>query len=759
MDHLPTASFEFAHIEIPYLFDQDCPFIYDNQSWTEYPVRAGWDLGSFLDGDFTNRGRNTAEQAASLLQAWLYFGMIHRVTGIPVQTSDFVRTTNLGNRVVHSGHLGPLISQWEETVKKRPIHEVSARTAATDRSAKAVTDALSLYLGWKTPLSDTVILSINILHRTLICAKRAILAQSDFEPHLTYFQGSREIIDNQLYQRGWCRRDVARHHQGQSCLGMYFAISLGPRLVPRDHSDCLITECLALQVDHATYKSQHTDPDCDCAHLEVDVAQVCSLINSGRTPLLRLSDSTSGGQHFGLDVITDSEYVCISHVWANGFGNLHANSMPLCQLTRLQNRVNNLYNHGLAGDNIPFWIDTLCVPVQRENTATRRRAIVAMGKIYEQAAKVLVVDVELLRSTTAGASLEEIAMRISYSVWWSRLWTLQEAVFARQLHFQFQDCALDGKELVARSDTAARDRLPETDWSAAAQIAYEGLAYLRELYAFKSSTTEGRASYILQAVNWRSTSWKSDEAVCLAGIMELKVQDILTAPDQDRLRRFILMQRFFPAVSLFFSGAKMDTDGIRWAPRTFVFSRAGLLPAYQQNPDRGGGGSRFELQTTSLLAQADETGLHVQFPGFKLGSLSKTCSRVAGDRVLFQDASDTVWYTFRVMGKNTVATPFLDLVDNLSAIPDLAIVLPQRPTVALDRTLYYGVLVSIYRDGSGGGDGGDGGVLFSRLVARVSVDRWGAKDPLSLKILLGIDGDPDPVEAVSLPETQRWCIG
>ncbi|KIW30076.1 uncharacterized protein PV07_05852 [Cladophialophora immunda] len=79
-----------------------------------------------------------------------------------------------------------------------------------------------------------------------------------------------------------------------------------------------------------------------------------------------------------------------------------------------------------------------------------------MGKNYEEVAKVLVVDVELLKSTTAGLPAEEIATRISYSVWWSRLWTLQEAVFATEFQFQFQNTGLDGKDLVGRSD-AARD--------------------------------------------------------------------------------------------------------------------------------------------------------------------------------------------------------------------------------------------------------------------------------------------------------------
>jgi hypothetical protein len=747
MDHLPRASTGAVHVEIPYLFDDDCPFEYDNQHWAEYPVRTGWDLDAFLDGDFTNKGRNTAAQAASFFQAWLYFGMLHCVTGIPVATSSFVRTNTTGTRLVSLVNLGAYLSGWEEAVNSWSADEEASRTAATDAAVKTLTHTLLQHLGWKTPLPDVVVLSMTILHRTLVCAKRSILTQSDFEPNLNYHQGSREIIDKHLYELGWCRRDVARHHQGQSCLVMYYAISLGPRLVPRDHTTCVDTECLALQVDHGTYRSQHVTPSCDCSHLAVDVHQVCALIDQGLVPVVKLSHSKSDNPP-QLDVLADRAYVCISHVWANGFGNLDANSLPLCQLIRIQNHVNALYHGKTADDNVPFWIDTLCIPVQPENYATRRRAIIQMRAIYEQADKVLVVDIELLRSSTVEASHEEVAMRISYSVWWSRLWTLQEAVCARELYFQFQNGAVNGIELVKRSDEAYcnnhtnRSSSSIREWSASEQIAWEGLNYLRELYAYKASDATSKAALLLQAVNWRSTSWLSDEAICLAGILGVSVQAVLQSPPTERLQTFILLQRLFPAIVLFFSGAKMDVDGFRWAPRTFVFSRASLLSAYRREPNRGIG--RFEPQTA--MAEADEQGLHVKFPAFKLLGDLQGCSRAAGGRVLFRDASTAWWYTFRVMD-GTVATPYQER--DLAEIPNLAIVLPRPPTQ--DRSFYYGVLVSIYEEDGAGG-------LFARFVARASVDQWGEKDVVGIRIVLGIQ-DPNPVTATSLPEDQQWCIG
>jgi hypothetical protein len=279
-------------------------------------------------------------------------------------------------------------------------------------------------------------------------------------------------------------------------------------------------------------------------------------------------------------------------------------------------------------------------------------------------------------------------------------------------------------------------------WSASEQIAWEGLNYLRELYAYKASDATSKAALLLQAVNWRSTSWLSDEAICLAGILGVSVQAVLQSPPTERLQTFILLQRRFPAIVLFFSGAKMDVDGFRWAPRTFVFSRASLLSAYRREPNRGIG--RFEPQTA--MAEADERGLHVKFPAFKLLGDLQGCSRAAGGRVLFRDASTAWWYTFRVMD-GTIATPYLER--DLAEIPNLAIVLPRPPTQ--DRSFYYGVLVSIYEEDETGG-------LFARFVARASVDQWGEKDVVGIRIVLGIQ-DPNPVKATSLPEDQPWCIG
>jgi hypothetical protein len=85
-----------------------------------------------------------------------------------------------------------------------------------------------------------------------------------------------------------------------------------------------------------------------------------------------------------------------------------------------------------------FWMDTLCVPRTPENIY--KEAIKKMRDVYANAERVLVLDAELMAST-AECSYEEINVRIKCSTWIRRLWTVQEAVLAKKLIFQFRERA------------------------------------------------------------------------------------------------------------------------------------------------------------------------------------------------------------------------------------------------------------------------------------------------------------------------------
>jgi hypothetical protein len=132
---------------------------------------------------------------------------------------------------------------------------------------------------------------------------------------------------------------------------------------------------------------------------------------------------------------TPLTYVAISHVWGDGTSNPNQNALPACQLSKFQDAVNQLYDATLHP--VPFQIDTICVPTDKE---LKKLAIRQMVNVYREADKVLVFDSTLPR-ISVDASPAECLTAIEISAWMRRLWAIQEAAFARQLYFRFKDGA------------------------------------------------------------------------------------------------------------------------------------------------------------------------------------------------------------------------------------------------------------------------------------------------------------------------------
>ena len=83
-------------------------------------------------------------------------------------------------------------------------------------------------------------------------------------------------------------------------------------------------------------------------------------------------------------------------------------------------------------------MDTLCVPVGKKFWPVRNRALNRMKSTYKCAEKILVLDTSL-EIVDSSVSPEEGLIRIRYSPWSSRLWTMQEGRLGLNLYFQFRD--------------------------------------------------------------------------------------------------------------------------------------------------------------------------------------------------------------------------------------------------------------------------------------------------------------------------------
>ena len=239
-----------------------------------------------------------------------------------------------------------------------------------------------------------------------------------------------------LLSAGWCIGDITTMNEECDSSTLLYLSTLDQHALGRGHERCSAQKgCQAFVVDWALYRTKHTEgcSEDQCDDIGPSMEEVGAIIRNGDIPLIAMDMSTSPSQ---IEVVRYKEqseyrndYVAISHVWLDGLGNPKANSLPRCQLERIQHLVNKLDPEEKYV--IPFWIDTVYVPLAPE---LKSLAIVSMHKTYHNATDVLVLD-NCWKDVTRAVPATEIMMRVRYSTWMIRLWTFQEARLSRNLWF------------------------------------------------------------------------------------------------------------------------------------------------------------------------------------------------------------------------------------------------------------------------------------------------------------------------------------
>ena len=277
----------------------------------------------------------------------------------------------------------------------------------------------------------------------------------------------------------------------------------------------------------------------------------------------------------------------------SGLGNPLKNSIPACQLIRLQRLVDELYPP--EERPVAFWLDTLCVPLRKR---FRRVAISLMASIYDCAEKVLVLDSSLLQvSTTAGSTLE-LHVRLMTSRWGQRLWTFHEAALASKLCYQFADRALTRRQLANLWLRSLQRSPPDSVGSCdglnqpapisgearesafrillADPIARHAYSWLVGLERFSTIRSTGNwpaiLQFILNHLRNRTTSWQTDEVVCVAGLLGLSVLQHAFMSKKNvsqRLQNLILFLPSVPLDLIFADLPRSSESGFPWIPSTF----------------------------------------------------------------------------------------------------------------------------------------------------------------------------------------------
>jgi hypothetical protein len=307
--------------------------------------------------------------------------------------------------------------------------------------------------------------------------------------------------------------------------------------------------------------------------------------------------------------------------WSDGKGNENHNALPECQLQKIHDHIQKLYESPRPEARPPglmfgpsktlefrdpwrkpvgFWMDTLCVPVGSAHEEMRKKTVQQMRDIYESADRVLVLD-SRIEELSISSSIVDRAARLMVSNWQSRIWTLQEGVIAQQLFFQFSDGALTLGEL---TDEEVRQRHGNSPGSFH-RVSHLIHTLLSIGLDFPSREARPRTDKLFEALvpvaKNRMTTKLEDETVCLSTLLDVDrrpMLDIRTDKSKEEWKRMTSQQKLienmrvcdermkvflcqigrFRKHLIFHELPRLSTDGFRWAPRSYLGQSGGLVP-------------------------------------------------------------------------------------------------------------------------------------------------------------------------------------
>jgi len=564
-------------------------------NWTRQPP--------FQDDNEGWSGRKSMEEATSFLQNWLYFGLLTAIFGPEIDLQDFVTKNSNGEDIITTVKLYDRVSDLFHSLPGIPPEVLQFQKVTIDRHLH-LTHQVYSHICQNTTVNPAVLLSIAIL-ADFLAVIRNVLYWKGIPPEdelvFSWPVGdfTADILTNIMSKGGWCVSQIIRSKR-LSPSGQYFVSNLNPPPSEKPHQQCERFKCVAYKMDWDTYKTKHVTGKCECGMVSTTSDSLVRILARARVPLISTTKPFREGDSVTLlEAQGNTRYVAISHVWSDILGNLQANSLPVCQLNHIADLVRKLYP---AEDGpVPFWIDTICCPVAPRSA--RDMAIVLMRKTYLDADKVLVLDNYLRGHSLQGTSKFEPIVRIFCSGWTQRLWTLQEGILARSLHFQFADTAIDFQQSWLDL-VRGNEQQPEFHNLLGFYIRLRG-DWKRE-----DSPPVRSIQNVVVALHERSTSVPTDEALCLGTLLGVDMESLVQVPPQQRMKRFWSLQSSYTGELTFWTGRRLKDDGYRWAPASFLDARLESLP-----------GNSFT--NASSPAHCSDDGLHVTYPGVILGTITE----------------------------------------------------------------------------------------------------------------------------------------
>src|SRR5271170_2727583 len=647
MDHLPLPKNCSKHPSVPLLIFNRTPCRYNTSPFSQFPNQNGLDkLALEFTGDYTNGGKKSREEAGAFVQEWLWFGFLSAFLESDIDVDRFVCVGDIDSGPILTTQCLPYVftdwcRQTDAMTPKARIERIE-RVETLFLEAKKFVWGLSYSISGErhknTPVCPEIALSIQVLGWTL--SKVCRLLKQDYKLSNTVFVWGRSVwAVNRLIEAGWCPSTIPQLTLWFPASHYYIAL-LGPLSVQKDHKGCTDFACNYDTLDESSYKVKHVHEGCKCPLVTIPSSSIATAIDENHLPLISISE--------GLTNLTPVEfqgndkYIAISHVWSDGLGNPMVdgskyNGLTECQISRLYGFCQKL----LPDSPVLLWMDTLCIPAEDQYRSQRKKAIRTMRSIYMKAAKVLVLDAELLETCVHASNLE-LLLRILSSGWMRRVWTLQEGVLNESTYIQFKDGIVDPVQLEGwnRHDIYFGPRGER-------QYMFDeiDMVWSRMRAGLKLPKPQN-LNQVYRAFQFRRTTHPTDETVCLAILMGLDTKplsDILEGPGEPekevadrRMMTFLHMYRTVSLDLLFLDTERFDLDGFRWAPKSFIRRRAEEASSLSTFSPTG------EFLTESNHVK--RTGLYCNIAGFILEMPKLKDGERVHHTFWFYCAVTKVWY-------------------------------------------------------------------------------------------------------------------
>ncbi|KAI6103531.1 hypothetical protein F5141DRAFT_211774 [Pisolithus sp. B1] len=512
----------------------------------------------------TDEIKSNPRKCAALTQSHLTFGLLESLMRIRVPESVLLRKQDGDRVVITSDNLRQLLWNWQYRIREAGNTDYSQQWAADVHTTLTMAKRLlslefnsesGYFLLARLPQDNfyMILLQLASIGEALTEGQIAFPASVPPRPGISwsFVVMAVDLYRKQMKEAGWCPY-LIRIMSERVCT-LTYASTQRPFLRGglNMHSHCTREKCAANNINSEYYTNPHTTSACVCAYNHPPFFDVAGLLSHGHIPVVQWNEA-----HHNLLVGTSSDtpYVAISHVWADGLGSTTEKGLPMCQINALVLVTQRFISNGA------FWIDSLCVPEVRD---LRKRAIGLMSKTYRDAQVVLVLD-SGIRSCSVSAPREEKLLRVLASGWMQRLWTLQEALLAKKLVFLFCDGTVTIDDLLpTRSDFDFIDTLLI---SLAAEVFR--LTKYRQ-YSFMTDD-EFTIADVIKCLGHRTTSKAEDETLAVSGLLNVNAAELVILPPQQRIRSLLLAVGKISSKIIFLTGEKLSDFGFSWAPSTLM---------------------------------------------------------------------------------------------------------------------------------------------------------------------------------------------